>query len=679
MTISKVQSERFQSAPLPDDSGPGVRRTESAGARIDAPSGLKARPSEPESPASESSSQRRLAQLPPLSPPRDDETASMLGSKVGRVDSASFIDSPGSSGYKAMQEQARTSEPLLSWRDGVENMGKDWAKDRLKGQAQAGTSQARPESSTAGRTFTHALTFKDLPDVPIQAPQTQQTQPPAADEIRGRQPPERSWRSVGQAILRELSLTAGSVRPQVDVAAAGRTLGVVAGHAIHQAVAVGVPTFAREMLAAGVMHALRSSPPPVAMGLQMAMGAANLGMQVIREVRERRNPAEAARAYHSLSPEQWAAKRPAEQDRMIKHTQKVSRAITVGQVASSITNLALMASAFQEGHRADALRPLATEVKVGLYTNMRDAIQASFSMVGYDGDKMHGLSGQAFAAAAATYAGVNAGASMLSDGMMATLVPGRGQAIDTLLGIAPAPGGNPMSGAQAWGTVAQAAAVSALGNTIGETIDWIQRTHQHLSQNEVPPQQEWRPQLTGDDLGRVLDQAQARTALLNGINATLTAAGRAMTDIGVPPAIQSFVGNAGLAALTALTDSPITGIWQAEQAVRKPPEAESDVESGHVSGSGSGGRTGNSSFRVADVPSRQPPRTPSASGSERGSPLPPRDARSARFERVPFSHELQLAQPSQSSPPTVVDVEPWHPAVPPSGSAAGTSKAARPE
>jgi hypothetical protein len=668
MTISKVQSERFQSAPLPDDSGPGVRRTESAGARIDAPSGLKARPSEPDPPTSESSGQRRTAQLPPLSPPRDDETASMLGGKGGRVDSARFFDSPGSSGYLAMTEQARTSQTLLAWREGVEAMGSNSAKR----PAQAGTSQAKPESSTAGRTLKVAPTFRDLPEVPLE--QTQQTQAPSADEIRGRQRPERSWRSVGQAILRELSLAAGSVRPQVNAAAVGSTLGVIAGHAIQQTAAVGLPTFAREMLAAAVMHGLRSAPPQLAMGLQAAVGVTNLGLQVMRELRERRNPQEAARGFHSLSPEQWAAKRPDEQDRMIEHTQKVSRAITMAQVASSLTNLVLMGSAFLQGNRADALRPLATELKTGLYTNSRDTVQGSLSMVGYDNDKMFGLSGQAFAAAAATYAGVNAGASMLTDAVMASLVPGRGQAINTLLGIAPAPGVDAMSGSQAWGTIAQAAAVSALGNTVGETIDWFQRTHWHLSQNEVPPPQEWRPQITGDDLGRVLDQAQARTALLNGINTTLTAAGRLMTDVGVPPAMQSFIGNAGLAALTALTDSPITGIWQAEQAVRQPPAARQDEETGRVGGSESGGRAGTSSFRVADIPSRQPVRS-SASGSDHGQPLTERDARSAHFERVPFSRELDLAQPSWSSPPTLLDVEPWHPAVEPTGNSAGSSKA----
>lgn len=667
MSISKVQSERFASGRMPEDSGRDVRRTESAGARVDAPAGLTARSPETVPPAEASSSRRLHAQLPSPSPVRDGEKVPMLGGEVGRVDSASFIDSPGSSGYLAMTLQAQTSEALLAWREGVAE--KSWLK---RPAAEAGPSQPQPASSRPGPTLGHAPTFKDLPDVPIsQTLQPPRAEPSAANEIQGRRRPERSWQSVGQAILRELSVTASSVLPQVDLAAVGRTLSTIAGHAIHQTAAVGIPTFAREMLAAGVMHALRSAPPAVAMGLQAAVGTANLGLQVMREMRERRNPAEAARAYHSLSPEQWAAKSPGEQARMIEHTTKVSRAITVGQVASSITNMALMASAFQEGHRADALRPLATELKVGLYTTMRDAIQASFSMVGYDGDQMHGLSGQAFGVAAAAYAGANVGASMLSDGMMASLVPGRAQAIDTLLGIAPAPGVEPMSSQHAWMAVMQGAAVSALGNVVGETTDWFHRTHQHLGQNEVPPQQEWRPQITGDDFGRVLDQGQARTALLNGINATLTAAGRLMADSDLPPAMQTFIGNAGLGALTLLTDSPITGIWQAEQAVRRPLPAQPDVEAGTPTGSESGGRT--SSFRVADVPSRQPARS-SAGGSEHGQQLVEREARSAHFERVPFSQELDLAQPSQSSPPTVLDVEPWHPAVQPSGASGGSSK-----
>lgn len=665
MSISKVSSEQISPSRAPEDKERGVQRSASI-ARNDVPPGLTTRTASSESLTGASISQRVRTQLPPVSP--DHESASLLG--TSHSDSARFDGSAGdSSRYSGLIREALASEALQNWRRDA--VFQPWAR--------------QPESSSAGPALIPQATFKVwvVPPALQQAQPTQQAQSGAvstqSDAIQGRQPAERSWRSVASALTQELALTARSVLPQMDVVAAGRTLGAIAGHAIHQTVAVGLPTFAREMLAAGVMHGLKSAPPAVAMGLQVTVGIANFGLQVMREMRERRNPDEAARAFHSLSPEQWAALEPADQTRMREHTAKVSRAITVGQVASSMTNLALMGSAFLQGedHRADALRPLATELKVGLYTTLRDTIQASFSMVGFDGDQTHGLAGQAFAGAAATYAGVNAGTGFLGDAMMGALVPGRGQATSTLLGIAPAPGVEPMSNGQAWGTIAQAAAVSAFTNTVGETADWFQRTQFHLSQNTVPPQQELRPAITGDDRGRVLDQAQARTALLNGINASLTAAGRAMGQTDLPSAVQGFIGNAALGALTALTDSSITGIWQAQQAVRmagreEPVEVSvhehsatqqpGELEMGQRterysreqrSGSSSeaGWRTRSSTSSVADIPSRPPRR--SNTGSDPGGE---RIMNSARVNRVPPSGELDVGRQTRSSPPTVVDV-----------------------
>lgn len=392
-------------------------------------------------------------------------------------------------------------------------------------------------------------------------------------------PPERSWRSVasalGGAALNQAKLTLGAVVPPAPNL---RLLGAMAGHAIHQTVAVGIPTFAREMLGAAVMHGLKSAPPPVAMGVQAAVGAANLALQVIREVREGRNPDEAARAYHSLTPGQWAAKGPDEQKAMRRHTAKMSRMVTVMQVSSSLTNFALMATAFDRGDRAAALQPLANEVKVGVYAAMRDGLQASFSMVGLqgppitgaDGTVTHGplapgLSGAAHAASAATYAAANAGSAFLSDAMMGALVPGHGQAIETLLGIAPPPAAAP------WTTLAQGAAVNAFTNTLAETVDWFQRI-QHWVNQTPGAQQSWGPRVTGNDYGRrVLDQAQARASAFNGIFSALTAAGRGMANSELPPAVQQFFGNVGLGVMISMLDSPISGIWQAQEAVRSAP------------------------------------------------------------------------------------------------------------
>lgn len=605
MTLSNVSSQRipFQRAAI--DNEPPIQSEAPAPRRsLDRADGLPSRTPSSLSLADDSAHLRGRAQLPSTSAaPREDDRALMLpGDRSDRSDSARFAGGSvaGRRTDSILASLARSapsaSKPQLNRELTLKDLFAQSSRDAAA--ATAPTALAAPAAQTS---------------VAIQAP--------VADPV----PPQRSWRSIASTIAQsarnlpwasEIALKARSVMPQVDVQSAKRMLGAIAGHTLHQAVAVGIPTIAREMLAAGVMQALRAAPPTVVMGLQASVGVANLALQVIREGRERRNPDEAARAYHSLSPEQWSAQPPEQQARMRDHTAKVSRAITVSQVASSVTNFALMASAFQEeghrpGARADALRPLATEIKTGVYTAMRDAAQASFAMVGFEGDQTHGIAGAPFAAAAATYAGVLTGTSMLSDVLMPSLVPGRSQATDTLLGHPAQPGAAPMSTAQAWGTVAQAAAVSAATNVLSEATDWFQRTHHHLSQNAVPPQQQWQPRITGDDLGRVADQGVARAALVNGINSALAATGRAMTQLAVPPAAQSFIGNAGLAAMSALTDSPITGIFQAQAAVRAAalPPATPDVENpaamGHSSHLGDSGRSTTPS-QVADLPTRDP-------------------------------------------------------------------------
>jgi hypothetical protein len=105
----------------------------------------------------------------------------------------------------------------------------------------------------------------------------------------------------------------------------------------------------------------------------------------------------------------------------------------------------------------------------------------------------------------------------------------------------------------------------------------------------------------------------ARAASINGINSALAATGRAMTKLAVPPAVQSFIGNAGLAAMSALTDSPIAGIFQAAAAVRAAarapaaakPDEENPAAIGHSGALGVSGRSSTPS-QVADLPSRDP-------------------------------------------------------------------------
>jgi hypothetical protein len=660
MTISRTPSSRLDPAALPTDNGAaaqGAPSTSTGQASLpSAPPGLHARElsfsfgvagGETAAMPPRRSSFPEIVEVPTSSTPEHDRGRMLRSGE--RSDSARGDVVPAGRGTRIHDFLGISSRRIASF---------------VRGSA-----REEPSTPPSGRALAHAPTFG------VQVA-----------------PPERNWRSVASAIaqgagqvgtlaLKELALTAQAVTPSMSaLSGVARTMAPVAGHLIHQAVAVGLPTFAREMLAAGVMHGLRNAPPEVAFGLQGAVGTANLAMQVIREVRERRHPDEAARGFHSLSVAQWDSKTPAEQAAMRKHTQSVSRAITVGQIASSITNLSLMLQAHSEGpqNKAAMLRPLATELKVGLYTAMRDATQASFNMVAFDDkkDSTQGLAGNAFASARATYAGVMTAADVLSSQAMGLLVPGRGDAMAALVGTS-----NAMSPGDAWRTTAAAAGVSAVTNTLVEATDWFQRMHFQLSQNANPPPQVLKPSITTDDLDRVFDQAQSRAALINGLNSALSVLGLAMAKADVPSTLQGPLGSAGLGALVFLTDSPISGNWQAQKFVRAEvaeqekqkkdgpvdleaglraagvatgaatgQSAEGSAEgSGRILGTVPGRKTPGQSFRKADVPAwPAPSRSGSNSPPDRSNTTSDDERRSGELvHRRPRT----AAAPSQTVPP----------------------------
>jgi hypothetical protein len=442
--------------------------------------------------------------------------------------------------------------------------------------------------------------------------------------------PKRSWMAVGAALvgglksagqfaLNELSVTLGVAKLATKIPA--RLVGALAGHSIHQTIAVGLPTFAREMVGIGVMHAMRAQPESTVLGVQLSVAVVNIAAQLGREVRELRNPDVAARAYHSLSAEQWAAKSPEEQVAMRGHHRRMSRTITLLQVGASALNIQMMYAGLAAKDNASALRPLANEVKVGVYAAMRDGIQASFELVGFKpsptAEKGHefaaGMSGAAHAASAATYAAANAGTSYLSDALMGAWVPERGSAVATLMSST----ATNMSHAEAWKTIALGAGVSAMTNTLAETIDWFQRMEHFV--NQTGATQHFEAKLTGTDYGRLLDQAPARAAAFNGIFSVLTFAGGKMaTETALPPAVQQFIGNAGLGVMIAMLDSPVSGIWQADQAVREKPvpgpsATLTEVEEGTdtVPSSGEVSQDSRESVSAGNPPERRRSRSPS--------------------------------------------------------------------
>jgi hypothetical protein len=445
--------------------------------------------------------------------------------------------------------------------------------------------EAQMEASTGG--FRWSLPMPTFGRVRPQSAPTEGQPQPTFNAPR----PASSYAAVGAALLAGMKQAMDFVGGQVALTAStvtlpfsnfkSRLMGALAGHAVHQIVSVGIPTFVREAAAVAIMHRLRHASMSEVVTLQVGVGGANLLIQLGREYRENRNINQAARAYFSLSKDEWAARSPVARNEMRTHMRKMSRMITNMQVMASVTNGLLMMNAFNQKDQLGTLKPVATEIKVGIYAAMRDGLQASFTMVKLaqapnlpDGTPVPfaaGMHGAAHGAAAATYAGANFAAAFLSDALMGALVPGKDAAVATLISTSTQSHGAMVEAVK---ITAMAASVSAATNTLAEVTDWFQRM-QHFVNMTPGATQSWGPaypdKLAKMDYGRLLDQAPARAAAFNAIFSTLGVMGLALSHTNIPGGVQQFMGNATVGIMIGMLDSPIMGIWQAEEAVRNEP------------------------------------------------------------------------------------------------------------
>ncbi|GAB4087513.1 hypothetical protein [Hydrogenophaga soli] len=339
------------------------------------------------------------------------------------------------------------------------------------------------------------------------------------------------------------------------------------GHLIHQAVSVGVPTFAREMMAEALILSMRHMPPTHALGLQLGVSVVNVGAQAVRRMREARNPDAAARGFHAISKQQWDQLAPADQDKLRAQQQLHSRMLTNIQVAASLTHLTLGAHAAitQDKGNETASKLFVKDFKTLVYSGMRDSLQASFQMVN-PGKDTQGVSGTHMTAAATFYALANAGGNYAFSHLPG-MVPNAQVADQVLRGQSDA-----MSSSQAWLTKAGVAGVKAAINTVVEASDWMSVTQQEA--NQAGTKQKWEPELklkSGNtpDYGRLLDQTPGRIAAISGSNAIFSIVGAAMEKS--PQWAQDAVGNLANAAYAGLQYKTVGGTWQADGAVRAQP------------------------------------------------------------------------------------------------------------
>lgn len=349
-----------------------------------------------------------------------------------------------------------------------------------------------------------------------------------------------------------------------------RLVGAAAGHLVHQAVSTGVPTFAREMMYEALYAGLRTLPPHAVNAMQVATGVTTLGLHRLRQVREQRNPEAAARGFHNLSAEQWAALPHAEKQAKMAEQREYSDAVTSLATASVLTNVALSFGGHSLGQPELGAQVLATDLKVMAYAAARDSIQATFRMVSTEQDTNGGVSGAHLGKAAAFYGGANFAANYAFGAVPAGLSDARTTLAATFgdknAQAALAAQSSPLSMGQALGTVAHSSAVKATINTLLETSDWIHVTQQEA--NEAGTRQKYEPALTGTDYGRVLDQSVTRTAVI-GSNISLgNALGIMAEKLRAPAWLSGLMNNGATAVWAGATYGTIARTWQAEGAVR---------------------------------------------------------------------------------------------------------------
>lgn len=355
------------------------------------------------------------------------------------------------------------------------------------------------------------------------------------------------------------------------------------GHLVHQGVAVGFSTAVREVAAEAMIAGLRRAPAGALLGVELGMGVINMSLQSLRQVREKRNPDEAARGFHALSPQEWAGKTPREQAALRKEQQQHSDRVVALQVTSLMVNVGFAVHGMLRGDSSFAASSIASEAKTIVYALMRDSIQSKFGMVKIDGS--HGVSRNYLAGAAMLYGGSNM-ATAYAWSVLPPLVLPKGMKVGlsavSSTGVTAGDVRDVLRGGMVEGlslpeairATAKMIGVKAALNTALETSDWFAVNQQEA--NQAGSQQVLAPHIKPNDFGRLKDHAVTRLAIINHLNSM----GEMMAVVtkGLPAGVSSLLTNGALSVLSAVHYKTITSTWQAEGAVRsaedrQPPAA----------------------------------------------------------------------------------------------------------
>ncbi len=340
-----------------------------------------------------------------------------------------------------------------------------------------------------------------------------------------------------------------------------RQLLALGGHLVHQTVSVGVPTFAREMIAPAVAKAIESNPAAIG-GAQAALVAAKFLGQLVRIARERRDPEVAARGFHGMSPRNWEAAvgtpghRTQDQQNalraLVSRQQAHSYLVAVYQASAVVADVSMTIYGAATGQPDISAENIGRQVKDAFYVTARDLAQASFQMVGIEGG--HGQTPAALDAAAGTYFGLTFSGAVTANAAERGL-DARARQHASAVG-APDPGS---ATAPAWQTALARAAINALV----ETSDYMQLTSREA---QLVGGQQRLATSTPRDYGRLLDQTPGRDALVGASSSAAAVIDRAFRHTSVAQSLSS--GLAG-SAITALAYLSVVPNWFAAGAIRE--------------------------------------------------------------------------------------------------------------
>jgi hypothetical protein len=394
-----------------------------------------------------------------------------------------------------------------------------------------------------------------------------------------------------------------------NMAEATQTAGAQAGrfgletlaHFGQQALAVGATTFGRQQLGEYLETALVHLPIKHQIAIFTAVQVLHVGLQGLRTQQLYRDPEAAAQALAGESSAQWAARTGIDGNRTPEQQIQLNRSMRdLNITAASVALVKLAATAINTGLIVHGTRSnnaeltssvVANEIKMIPYAIARDAIQALVSFVSAHPDS-HGQAAVNYRMGAAAYSVTNAAANFSSipfnQHIKATAIEGGKRSV-------------------------RQAAVTALFNTIVETMDWqIQnKLEQHhaenapsvtqdaeigglqVAQGPSPRQQGLaRPQQFGlssspQDLSRILNQSPGRLAYLSMPNAVDQAATVALSHTSLSSREQKYAVGLIAALGSAVGHLAVAREWDAQSAVRTAVRNRSNDTDGSSGGSAS--------------------------------------------------------------------------------------------